>query len=171
MDPEKQLFWATQSFEAWTMLAIKSLDPEAQGRHPGFSLSQDIPQPGQSRCITLNLGKNQDDPSLKWVRNISSTPLTQAQRSLLAKGPNYAIAPRYPSYLEYITAIEFVCPKLGQQIVEEFRANINRVLRGSYPPKSNINRAELQAIRELKRDKSRIVYTANKGVAMVVMDR
>ena len=39
------------------------------------------------------------------------------------------------------------------------------------PPKSNFNRAELQAIRELKRDKSTIVSTANKEVAMVVMDR
>ena len=39
------------------------------------------------------------------------------------------------------------------------------------PPKSNLNRAQLQAIRELKRDKSRIVLTANKGVDMLVMDR
>ena len=31
--------------------------------------------------------------------------------------------------------------------------------------------AEVQAIMELKRDKSRIVLTADKGVAMVVMDR
>ena len=31
--------------------------------------------------------------------------------------------------------------------------------------------AELQAIKELKRDKTRIVLTADKGVAMVVMDR
>ena len=37
-------------------------------------------------------------------------------------------------------------------------------------PKPNLNRAELQAIRELKRDKSRIILTADNGVTMVVMD-
>ena len=54
--------------------------------------------------------------------------------------------------------------------MEELRANINRVLRGSHP-RSNISKAEAQAIRELKGDKDRLVLTAGKGVAMVVMDR
>ena len=55
--------------------------------------------------------------------------------------------------------------------MEELRANINSVLSGSSIPKSNLNRAELQTIKEFKRDKCRIVLTADKGVAMVVMDR
>ena len=37
--------------------------------------------------------------------------------------------------------------------------------------KHNLNKAEQQIIRELKRDKSRIILTADKGVAIVVMDR
>ena len=73
-------------------------------------------------------GSTLEDPSHKWVINLSSKPLTQAKRSLLAKGPNYAIALRPPN-LEYITAIESVCTKLSQQDVEELRANINRLLR------------------------------------------
>ena len=32
----------------------------------------------------------------KWVINLSSTPLSQAQESLLSKGPNYAVAPQNP---------------------------------------------------------------------------
>ena len=32
----------------------------------------------------------------RWVRNLSSTPLTEAQFSLLAHGPNFAVAPRHP---------------------------------------------------------------------------
>ena len=75
-----------------------------------------------------------DDPTHKWVKNLSSTPLTQAQKSMPAKGPNYAIALRHPPHLEYITAIESVCLKLSQQDVEECRANVNRLLRGSHPP-------------------------------------
>ena len=73
-------------------------------------------------------------PATKWVKNVSNTHLTQTQRSLLAKGPNYAIAPRHPPHLEYITAIESVCPKLSQQDAEEFRANMNWVLIVSHPP-------------------------------------
>ena len=31
----------------------------------------------------------------RWVRNLSSTPLTEAQFSLLLHGPNFAVAPRH----------------------------------------------------------------------------
>ena len=58
-----------------------------------------------------------------------------AQRSLLAKGPNYAITSRYPPNLENITAIELVCTKLSQKEAEKLKADINRVLRGSHLPK------------------------------------
>ena len=97
--------------------------------------------------------------------------MTQAQRSVLAKGPNYAVTPRQPPNLEYITAIEAACTKLSQQDAEELRADINRVLRSSHPPKPNLTKAQTLALRELKRDRDRIVLTADKGVAMVIMDR
>ena len=64
---------------------------------------------------------------------LSSKPLTQAQRSVLVKGPNFAVSPRHPPNLEYITAIESECTKLGQ-LDTELRADINRVLRSSHPP-------------------------------------
>ena len=51
------------------------------------------------------------------------------------------------------------------------RADINRVLRSSQPPKPNLTKAQTQALRELKRDRDRLVLTADKGVAMVIMDR
>ena len=59
---------------------------------------------------------------------------SQPQRSVLAKGPNFAVTPRQPPNLEYIPAIEAACTKLSQQDAEELRANINRVLRSSHPP-------------------------------------
>ena len=52
----------------------------------------------------------------------------------MAKGPNFAVTPRHPPNLEYITAIEAGCTKLSQQDAEELRANINQVLRSSHPP-------------------------------------
>ena len=74
-----------------------------------------------------------EEPNPKWVINLSSKPLPQAQRSVLAKGPNLAVTPRHPPNLEYITAIETACSKLSQQDAEELRANISRVLRSSHP--------------------------------------
>ena len=42
----------------------------------------------------------------KWVINMSSTPLTEAQKQLLAHGPNFTISPRNPPIVEYIAAVE-----------------------------------------------------------------
>ena len=90
---------------------------------------------------------------------------------MLAKGPNFAVAPRHLLSLEYLTAIESACTKLGQQEAEEHRADINRILRSSHTPNPNLNKAEVQAFRELKRDRDRLVLTADKGVAIIIMDR
>ena len=97
--------------------------------------------------------------------------MTQAQRSVLNKGPNFAVSTKQPPNLEHITAIEAACTKLCQQDAKELRADINRVLRSSHPPKPNLSKAQNLALRELKRDRDHIVLTADKGVAMVIMDR
>ena len=104
-----------------------------------------------------------EEPNPKWVINLSSKPLTPAQRSLLAKGPNFVATPRHPLNLEYITAIEAACTKLSQQDAEELRADINQVLRFLPPPKPNLTKVQNSAIRELKRDRDCIVLTADKG--------
>ena len=101
---------------------------EALGRQP-----HPIP-PSRS-----NQGSSNEEPNPKWVINLSNKPLTPAQRSVLAKGPNFAVTPRQPPNLEYITAIEAACTKLSQQDAEELRADINRVLRSSCPPKTQLN--------------------------------
>ena len=65
--------------------------------------------------------------------NLSNKPLTQAQRSVLAKEPNFVVSPKHPPNLDYITAIEAACTKLSQQDAEELRAEINSALRSSHP--------------------------------------
>ena len=107
--------------------AEQGLRPRGQAPWLPSQLRHTQPRPSR---VPPRQGETLKDPSHKWVIKLSSKPLTQAQRSLLAKGPNYSIAPRHPSNLEYITGIESVCTKLSQQDAEELRANINR---GSYP--------------------------------------
>ena len=106
-----------------------------------------------------------------WVNNLSSTPLTQEQEKALSNGPNYAIVPRVPPIGEYITAIENVCNQLEQGKAEELRGEVKTVLKKIQLPKHNISRREREAIEELRKDKNRIILTADKGVSMVVMNR
>ena len=51
------------------------------------------------------------------------------------------------------------------------RGEIISVLKKIQTPKYNITREERKAIEELRRDKTRIILTTDKGVSMVVMDR
>ena len=99
----------------------------------GTISQEDNPTSTPSR---LPHGSSNEEPNPKWVINLSNKPLTPAQRSVLAKGPNFAVTPGQPPNLEYITAIETACTKLSQQDAEELRADINRVLRSSHAPQT-----------------------------------
>ena len=45
------------------------------------------------------------------------------------------------------------------------------ILKKAQPPRQNITKEERRAIGELKRDNNRLILTADKGVALVVMDK
>ena len=105
--------------------------PQASQKNSAMSQEDNHTTTTPSR---LPQGSSNEEPNPKWVINLSNKPLTPAQRSVLAKGPNFAVTPRQPPNLEYITAKEAVCTKLSQQDAEELRADINRVLRSSHPP-------------------------------------
>ena len=107
----------------------------------------------------------------KWVINLSNISLTEGQKSVLAKGPNLSIAPRHIPNVDYITAVESICPKLKEEDAMDLRANINSLLRKSQAPKPKLMRQERLALMQLKKDKDRVICTADNGVTMVVMDR
>ena len=107
----------------------------------------------------------------KWVINISSRPLSTVQERLLAQGPNFAIVPREPPIVDCITEVEKVCQKLEQGVADELRGRIKTILKKAKTPRQNITKEEHKAIGELKRDNNRLVLTADKGVALVVMDK
>ena len=99
-----------------------------------------------------------------------STPLTEAQQHLLSHGPNFVITPRDPPTLEYIAATEKVCNQLTQGKVEELRGEVKALLRKDHKVKPNIPKDEYQVLREITKDNTRQVLTADKGVSMVVLD-
>ena len=107
----------------------------------------------------------------KWVINLLDTPLTKAQTRLLAHGPKFAIIPRHPPKEEYVASIEYACQKLNEGKAEELRVEIKNILKKNHPNKSNITKEEFWAIKELKQDEKRIILTADKGVALVVLNQ
>ena len=73
----------------------------------------------------------------------------------------------------YITATELAAAKLPTQEAEEFRSDVNRLLKQQqqqHHQHCNLTPAQCRAITQLKQDNNRVVLTADKGVAMVVMD-
>ena len=72
---------------------------------------------------------------------------------------------------EYITAIEQACMKVEPHNAEELRAEMRGALRNSQEPTRNITKQEVQALVELKKDQSRVILTADKGVAIFIMDK
>ena len=89
-------------------------------------------------------------------------------------GPKFSIKPRWPPVDEYITSIEKACPKLEQGTAQELRVEVKKILKKAQDaPRSpsNITKEEIKALHELKKDKERIILTADKGVALVVMDK
>ena len=98
-------------------------------------------------------------------------PLPEAEKSLLSHGPNFVIVPRETPSCEYIAATEKACLQLAQGKAEELRGEVKSLLRKNHKVKPNISREEHQALQEMKRDKTRMVLTVDKGVSLVVLDK
>ena len=60
---------------------------------------------------------------------------------------------------------------MKQGEVEEIRGQIKLILKNITPPKPNISKEEIKAIKELRRDQEKVILTAHKGVSMVVMEK
>ena len=73
--------------------------------------------------------------------------------------------------MDYITTVESMCSKLKEEDAMELRLDINTLLRKAKAPKPNLTRQERTGLAQLKKDKDRVIITADKGVAMAVMDK
>ena len=91
----------------------------------------------------------------KWVIKLSKISLTEAQKAVLSKGLNYAITHSYIPNVDYITAIESMCPKLREDDAMELRLDINSLLRKAKVPKANLTKQEKIGLFQPKRIKTR----------------
>ena len=109
-----------------------------------------------------------------WVKNLSNTSLTTEQERLLAWGPKFVIRPKKPPVGEYVVAVAQACSRLSQGEADELHIEVKKSLKKAQNKArttSNITNEEFKALKELKEDKSRIILTTDKGVALVIMEK
>ena len=88
-----------------------------------------------------NNQKSPNDTSSKWVVNMSISPLTEPQSSLLAMGPKFAVVPRHPPKGEYIASVGEVClclPQTSMGVKSQYQQSSaqNTPSGQHYPPRS-----------------------------------
>ena len=112
----------------------------------------------------------------KWVINLSKKELTPEENSLLQKGPKFAVTPATIPIKEYICITIVAALQAGELNNVDCSGlyhDINIIL-NTYTYKhiyTDITKAEHLALENLREDKDHIIVTADKGVALVVMDK
>ena len=90
-------------------------------------------RPNNNR-LNNNNSQSQDNFNSKWIINLSSTSLTEGQKSVLAKGPNHSLTPKYIPNVDYITVVESMYSKLKQEEAMELRSDVSALLRKAKAP-------------------------------------
>ena len=99
-------------------------------------------------------------------------------QSLLQKGPKFAVSSSRVPLTKYIAVTKRICDELGENTTgkdcTEIYQKTKEILHCYKKKKSftqNTTKEEREAIKTLREDASRVVLTADKGVALVVMDK
>ena len=92
----------------------------------------------------------------------------RSPRILLVHRINFSVASQYPPHG---ATEKQVCQKLHQGKVDELQVEINGVLKKAHQPKSSISKEERKAVKQMREDKTGVIFTTDKGIAMVVMDK
>ena len=116
--------------------------------------------------------------SEKWVINLTSKDLSPGEVKLLQRGPKFAVSTPKVPVTEYIAVTKQICDRLGENTdgvdCSEYYQKTKVLLqdyKGKRASQPNISKMEREAIKTLKEDNTRVVLTADKGIAMVVMDK
>ena len=80
------------------------------------------------------------------------------------------MVPKNPPIIKYVATVEQACSKLGVGKAEEFRVEVKAAIKNMHIPQPNITKEERRALTEIKKDPSRMVLTADKGVVLVIMN-
>ena len=103
------------------------------------------------------------------VINKSNRNISETETKVLAKGLNFAKAPKAYND-DIVSSIESVTSRLTHDRADELRWEIRNALTRMNKPRPNLSRVEEIAIRTLRRDETIRILPADKGNATVVMN-
>ena len=111
----------------------------------------------------------------KWVINLSKKEVLPEGKSLLQKGPKFAVTPATIPIKEYISTTTVAAVQAGELSGVDCSGlyhDVNRILNTytNKPMHTYITKAEHLALENLRKDKDLIIVTVEKGVALVVID-
>ena len=97
---------------------------------------------------------------------------------MLQRGPKFAVTTPKVPFTEYIAVTKQICDKLSENTdgvdCSEYYQKTKDLLqdyKGKCASHPNITKEEREVIKTLEEDNTHVVLTADKGVAMVVMDK
>ncbi len=120
------------------------------------------------------LSKNSCLPEKPIITNLSSTPLSDHQTSLVCLGPSYRVSePCFP-LLKMVTSFQYLINSLdtksstqGTTLSVAASALIRRL--SQHPPKSNLSNANWHSLNLLKRNKQLSILCYDKGKGFALM--
>ena len=137
----------------------------------------------QKKLEKLNHGpiaQNYDEMKAKVVHNISSYILSRTEERLLCRGWNFCIESKVIDVLEFETDLELnsmkiepLCHETVFRLICRHIHNASQTLIRTAKKKkfSNLSDEELAAIKTLKSNKNIVISKADKGNAIVILDR
>ncbi len=114
----------------------------------------------------------------KVVIDYCTVPLTDPERSVLALGSKFAVAPKklpFHDLLLPVLAASDIVEKSGlpdcASNAAELRKKAVHILENARPPKPNLTPIQYTALKSLREDENRLFIPADKGNTIVAMDR
>lgn len=106
------------------------------------------------------------------VINQSSQTITETQKLVLAKGLNFAPAPRKIPVQQIVSTIETGLRRITSKVAaDDARLKISSLLMKARAPPTNLTPEERRALKELRRSNDLMILPADKGRATVLLDR
>ena len=118
--------------------------------------------------VTKNILSN------NWVKNFSSRHFTQSQINVFKKGTKFAIAPTNIPSLDFVCGVEQGLMQVDHKhkaSINYTRAQVVNIPKTAKPPKQNLSKEEIVAIKEVKSYNDIIILNADIGNCSVVLDK
>ena len=117
----------------------------------------------------------------KIIINHSSYHLSDIEKTVLAKGLNFALPPKKLNYADYLTPYELLLRDVKElsvddNILERVKMDVKKICFSTFEnfkfkDELNTTRDELKALRDLSSRKDIIIQKANKGNSVVILNK